>query len=346
MASPPPPPLTIPHESEPRLVKTPDAHISNGASKEGIPDYEDSQHSAHAQGYDSLEEYESYFSKIVLSNSDEARGSASEDNRGGDEDEEAERLVPIDRLRELLDPGVLSGSVYPSHVRELRLLSEETHRWLLRRNVGGPLGLDLGCGPMVQFPLLLANGHVDSLVVAHFLDQTRSLLQTWLRDDRDNALNLNGMLSATAQLTGKTPAQMKEQLRGRVSDVVSCDLFNREKGKFLPEKHDREGAYDVIVTSMLLEAVIQDLDTYARVIKRVHGLLRRQGHLLMNGVLGMTYWDMRAGKFNCVTLTKDNVDKVLRDAGFLDIEWTIVDREYFHSVSDYTKSFLVLARKP
>ncbi|KAH7931902.1 hypothetical protein HPB49_025798 [Dermacentor silvarum] len=64
------------------------------------------------------------------------------------------------------------------------------------------------------------------------------------------------------------PAQLKEQLRGRVSDVVSCDLFNREKGKFLPEKHDREGVYDVVVTSMLLEAVIQDLDTYARVIKR------------------------------------------------------------------------------
>ncbi|XP_037557611.1 indolethylamine N-methyltransferase, partial [Dermacentor silvarum] len=142
------------------------------------------------------------------------------------------------------------------------------------------------------------------------------------------------------------PAQLKEQLRGRVSDVVSCDLFNREKGKFLPEKHDREGVYDVVVTSMLLEAVIQDLDTYARVIKRVHGLLRRQGHLMMSGVLGMTYWDMKAGKFNCVTLTKENVEKVMRDAGFMDFEWTIVDREYFHSVSDYTKSFLVLARKP
>ncbi|XP_065310627.1 nicotinamide N-methyltransferase-like [Dermacentor albipictus] len=339
-----PPPLTHPHESEPKLVKTPDALISNGASKEGLPDYEDSQHSAHAQGYDSLEEYESYFSKIVISNSEETRASASEDNKAGDED--VERLVPIDRLRELLDPGVLTGSVYPSHVRELRLLSEEAHRWLSRRTIGGPLGLDLGCGPMVQFPLLLADGHVDSLVVAHFLDQTRSLLQTWLRDDRDNALNLNGMLGATAQLVGKTPAQLKEQLRCRVSDVVSCDLFNREQGKFLPEKHDREGAYDVVVTSMLLEAVIQDLDTYARVIKRVHGLLRRQGHVMMSGVLGMTYWDMKAGKFNCVTLTKENVEKVLRDAGFMDLEWIIVDREYFHSVSDYTKSFLVLARKP
>ncbi|KAH7931901.1 hypothetical protein HPB49_026427 [Dermacentor silvarum] len=79
---------------------------------------------------------------------------------------------------------------------------------------------------------------------------------------------------------------------------------------------------------------------------RVHGLLRRQGHLMMSGVLGMTYWDMKAGKFNCVTLTKENVEKVMRDAGFMDFEWTIVDREYFHSVSDYTKSFLVLARKP
>lgn len=66
----------------------------------------------------------------------------------------------------------------------------------------------------------------------------------------------------------------------------------------------------------------------------------------MNGVLGMTYWDMKAGKFNCVTLTKDSLEKILRDSGFVDLEWTIVDREYFHSVSDYTKSFLLLARKP
>ncbi|KAH8009347.1 hypothetical protein HPB51_015670 [Rhipicephalus microplus] len=124
------------------------------------------------------------------------------DNKGGDEYEE--RLVPIGRLRELLDPGVLSGSVYPSHVREMRLLGKEAHRWLSRLNVGGPQGLDLGCGPMVQFPLLLTNGHVDSLVVAHFLDQTRSLLQNWLKDDHDNVLNLNGMLGATAMLTGKT----------------------------------------------------------------------------------------------------------------------------------------------
>lgn len=60
----------------------------------------------------------------------------------------------------------------------------------------------------------------------------------------------------------------KEQLKNRVVDVVSCDLFNREKGKFLPEKYDREGSFDVVLTSLLLEAVIQDLDTYAKVIKR------------------------------------------------------------------------------
>lgn len=337
-----PRPVEHPLESEAKLTKTPEAHISNGASKEGIPDYEDSQHSA--QGYDSLEEYESYFSKIVISNSEETRASASEDNQRC-ADEEEERLVPMERLRELLDPGVLSGSVYPSHVRELRLLNEEAHRWLSRGTVGGPLALDLGCGPMVQFPLLLS-AHVDGLVVAHFLDQTRALLQSWLRDDRDNALNLNGMLASAAQLAGKGPAQLKEQLKSRVLDVVACDLFNRDCGKFLPEKHDREGAYDVVVTSMLLEAVIQDLDTYCRVIKRVYGMVRRRGHLLMNGVLGMTYWDMKAGKFSCVTLTKESVEKALRDAGFMDLEWTVVDREYFHSVSDYTKSFLVLARKP
>lgn len=344
MASPPPPPVSRPHESEGRLAaKSPDAHISNGASKEGIPDYEDSHNSSHAQAYDSLEEYESYFSKIVISNSEETRRSASEDK--DEEEDEEERLIPIDRLREFLDPGVLSGSVYPSHVRELRLLAEEAHSWLRRGTVGGRVGLDLGCGPMVQFPLLLS-ARLERLVMAHFLDQTRALLQTWLRDDKDNSLNLNATLAAVAQMAGKTPLQLKEQLRGRVDDVVSVDLFNRERGKFLPEKHDLEGTYDVVVTSMLLEAVIQDLDTYAGIIKRVHGLLRRRGHLLMNGVLGMTYWDMRAGKFNCVTLSKESVEKVLHDAGFLDLEWTIVDREYYHSVSDYTKAFLVLARKP
>lgn len=79
---------------------------------------------------------------------------------------------------------------------------------------------------------------------------------------------------------------------------------------------------------------------------RIQGLLKRRGHLLMNGVLGMTHWDTKAGRFNCVTLTKESLEKVLRDCGFLDLEWTIVDREYFHSVSDYAKSFLLLARKP
>ncbi|CAN8022188.1 unnamed protein product, partial [Ixodes persulcatus] len=211
--------------------------------------------------------------------------------------------------------------------------------------VGGALGLDLGCGPMVQFPLLLTS-NVECMVLAHYFDQTKTIIQGWLKDDQDNVLNLNDMLASAATLADKPGNALKEQLKSCVADVVSCDLLNRKKGQFLPEKYDQNDMFDVVVTSLLLEAVIPDLETYAKVIKRIQGLLKRRGHLLMNGVLGMTHWDTKAGRFNCVTLTKESLEKVLRDCGFLDLEWTIVDREYFHSVSDYAKSFLLLARKP
>ncbi|CAN7997740.1 unnamed protein product, partial [Ixodes hexagonus] len=327
------------------VLKTPEAHITNGASREGFPEFEDSHNSAHeAHAYDSLEEYESYFSKVVVSNSEEARGSTSEVRLSKAKSDEEGHVVPSEKLKELMDPGAFTASVYPSHIRELRIIMEDAWKMLKRGTVGGPLGLDLGCGPMVQFPLLLS-ASVDSLVLAHYLDQTKAIVQGWLKDDRDNVLNLNAMLATAATLANKPVKAFKEQLKSRVVDVVSCDLFNRERGKFLPEKYDQDGIFDVVITSLLLEAVTSDLDTYARVIKRVHGLLKRQGHLMMNGVLGMTYWDMKAGKFNCVTLSKENLEKVVRDCGFADLEWTIVDREYFHSVSDYTKSFLLLARK-
>ncbi|XP_064455802.1 indolethylamine N-methyltransferase-like isoform X2 [Ornithodoros turicata] len=324
-------------------LKTPDAEITNGASREGFPDYEDSHNSAHAQGYDSLEEYESYFSKIIVSTSEEARCSSSDDDKHKTDDEE--QLVPCERIKEFLDPGVFTTSVYPSHIRELSIIVEDAYKLLKRGTVGGEWGLDLGCGPMLQYSLMLSD-HVKKLVVANYLDQTKAIVEDWLKDDQRNMLNLNAVLQSVSEVTKHPPHSLKEQLRNCITDHVSCDLFSKENGKFLPAKYDNNEMFDVIVTSLLLEAVIQDLDTYAKIIKRISGLLKRCGHLLMNGVLGMTYWDMKAGKFNCVTLTKDNVEKVLKDCGFVDLEWTIVDREYFHSVSDYTKTFLVLARKP
>ncbi|KAG0445518.1 hypothetical protein HPB47_014278 [Ixodes persulcatus] len=328
------------------MLKSPETHITNGASREGFPEFEDSHNSAHeAYAYDSLEEYESYFSKVVVSNSEEARGSSSEDEKKDKTGEDEGSLVPNEELRKVLDPGVFTASVYPSYIRELRTIMEDTWRMLKTGTVGGALGLDLGCGPMVQFPLLLTS-NVECMVLAHYFDQTKTIIQGWLKDDQDNVLNLNDMLASAATLADKPGNALKEQLKSCVADVVSCDLLNRKKGQFLPEKYDQNDMFDVVVTSLLLEAVIPDLETYAKVIKRIQGLLKRRGHLLMNGVLGMTHWDTKAGRFNCVTLTKESLEKVLRDCGFLDLEWTIVDREYFHSVSDYAKSFLLLARKP
>lgn len=69
--------------------------------------------------------------------------------------------------------------------------------------MGGELALDLGCGPMVQFSLLLS-GNVQHLLLAHYLDQTRAIIQGWLKDDRDNVLNLNAMLASAATLAGTT----------------------------------------------------------------------------------------------------------------------------------------------
>lgn len=76
------------------------------------------------------------------------------------------------------------------------------------------------------------------------------------------------------------------------------------------------GLFDVIISSLCLEAAAQTLEQYRKNASHVSSLLKVGGHFLLNGVLEQTFYRVSNSKFECVLLKRDDVEKTFMDLGF------------------------------
>ena len=139
-------------------------------------------------------------------------------------------------------------------------------------------------------------------------------------------------------LEGKDENEAKERvirLRKAIRAVVSCDIT---KDPPLPPEYMKQ--YDIITSTMCLEPACRSLEAYRAAIARIYKLVKPGGRIAIQGAelsgkLECTE-EVQLGqqKFELLAITKEFVEKTMKEIGFSDVHVSFVTKEELNIISD------------
>ena len=116
----------------------------------------------------------------------------------------------------------------------------------------------------------------------------------------------------------------EEMLRNKVKAVVSCDIIKEE---FIERTYCNKNSYDIVMSSLCLEAGCKDLDSYEHGIKKLASLIRVGGYLLLCSTRRESceegFYIVNNVKYYNISLRKDFITVVLQRNGLF-----VVDEDY------------------
>uniref|UniRef100_A0A8C2ACS3 Zgc:64002 n=1 Tax=Cyprinus carpio TaxID=7962 RepID=A0A8C2ACS3_CYPCA len=118
-------------------------------------------------------------------------------------------------------------------------------------------------------------------------------IEKWLKSQKDG-LDWKPMF----------PSDLEATLKQQAKKVLKCDV--RLDNPFYP--HTLEPA-DCVITSLCLEAVCKDIQTYCLALHGLSKLMRPGGLLVMIGVLGESFYKVDEQLFSCLGLSRDNIEE-------------------------------------
>lgn len=201
--------------------------------------------------------------------------------------------------------------------------------------------IDIGTGPSIH-SLISASQHFKDIVVSDYTDSNRQEIKKWLNNE-EGCFDWRPVIQYVCDLEGqRTPAQVEQQLRQRVKQVLKCDV--RLDNPFHPLTLEPA---DCIVTSLCLEAACKDLQIYRQSLRNIASLLRPGGLLVMVGVLGETFYVVGGQRFSCLNLSQATIEEILKELGFSVTEFNVLSapNRANDTISDYSAVFHLLADK-
>ena len=142
--------------------------------------------------------------------------------------------------------------------------------------------LDYGCGPAVA-KVISAAAVATEVVFAEYTEKNRSAVQRWLDKD-SSAWNWSPYFKhIVVTLEGQSEHEAVERekyLRSITRAVVPCDVTQDP-----PIVIGFEGPYDVVISSLSIEAGCPTLEDYKIAVRRVSNLLKSGGSLLLYSVI-------------------------------------------------------------
>ena len=141
--------------------------------------------------------------------------------------------------------------------------------------------LDYGTGPTILTTISAAT-KASEIVLSDYSELCRTALHQWLAGDGE-AFDWSPYFEhVVKELEGKGEAEvaMRQTLvRNVVKAVVKCDLTRDP-----PIEPGYEHTYDVVMSSLCIEAVIESNDEYPQMLAKLVSLVKPGGHLLLYGV--------------------------------------------------------------
>ena len=104
---------------------------------------------------------------------------------------------------------------------------------------------------------------------------------------------------------------LEERVRSAVKDVVYCNVLKD------PIMDDPSATYDVVSSTFCLEEACKNQDDLKAAVKRIAGILKPNGHLIMAMLMEESSCKLDDGAITCLPITDDQLKGALKEAGFV-----------------------------
>ena len=141
--------------------------------------------------------------------------------------------------------------------------------------------LDYGTGPSI-FTTISAATKASEIVLSDYSESCRTTLCQWLEGDREAFDWSSYFCHVVKELEGNNEEEVAKRqmlVRNLVKAVVKCDLTQDP-----PIEPGYEQPYDVVMSSLCIEAVLKSDDEYQQLLAKLVSLVKPGGHLLLYGV--------------------------------------------------------------
>ena len=173
--------------------------------------------------------------------------------------------------------------------------------------------LEFGGGPVIT-SLISAAPYVDQITFAAYAESERKEIELW-KHGKEGAHDWSSDFKYVVHVIENLARddtqwhQREELVRKRISNIIACDIFSGN-----PLLIEQE-PFEIISTSLCLEAACATMAEYKEGVKKLVRLLRPGGFLLMFIVERETFYMVGEKRWFCLYLTLEQVKEALAEAG-------------------------------
>ena len=175
-----------------------------------------------------------------------------------------------DYTQKITSSGTVPNKYTDFLVTELVKFCQQTN--FSKRNVKL---LDYGCGPTPIFSAALSSISKE-ITLAEYEECHRDYLEKWLRKSDDSCDWSSNMKRVAGLYGGMEWELFEEELREKITGVVSCDITKEE---LIAE--GREGPYEIVLSSLCLENPSLNVPEYRELMKKMVSLVKENGYFLL-----------------------------------------------------------------
>jgi len=179
--------------------------------------------------------------------------------------------------------------------------------------------LEFGGGPSI-FDLIPAAPYAEEIIFAEYSEKNREEVVKWLQKSPESHDWLPYFKFVVQTLEGKNSdeevAIRESELRKKIKHILPCDIGWEDPVKWPSSWSSQSAMFDVVTTSLCLEACVTSDEGYRHAIAKMKKYLKPGGYLVMYGVLGETYYMVGQERFYCFPLSKDLIEQTLTNEGF------------------------------
>ncbi|XP_015277820.1 PREDICTED: nicotinamide N-methyltransferase-like [Gekko japonicus] len=202
--------------------------------------------------------------------------------------------------------------------------------------------IDLASGPTIH-QFLSACESFGSIVASDPVERNRREIEMWLKN-KPGAFDWTPVVKYVCELEGNRDkwAEKEAKVRRTIQQVLYCDVLqsNPLAPVSLPPA-------DCVLAVECLEAACKDLDTLRAALKNISSLLKLGGALVLEGILGCSFYIVGSRKFSSLVLTEKSLRDALHAAGFAVVEYEAEPRfdKDMLDACDFSDKYFLLARK-
>ncbi|KAK6171572.1 hypothetical protein SNE40_019729 [Patella caerulea] len=182
-------------------------------------------------------------------------------------------------------------------------------------DVKGTRLLDIGTGPSPH-SVIPAVPFVQDIYLTDFSAINRKYLYDALlgsgNQDYANVYDFFANLDDKSEPWRK----LSDDLKAKVCGIFPCNLLQDDifGGSSFP-------LFDVITSSLCIEAAAPDVETYGNIAKKISKYLKVGGHMVIVGVLDQNYYIVGEHKFFSVSISEQELKSCWEQAGFTIQNW-------------------------